>query len=489
MNLTRRGLLAGLGATVVVYPVLARAQAQIGAVAPVATLPEVLFDVEAAVAKAKLGGEVSFAVMDAATGAVLAERHADAMMAPASTLKVVTSLYALQKLGPDHRFVTRVLRSGDDLILAGGADPLLDTDGLARLAADTAKAWQGTPPKRFLVWGGALPRRDRIAEEQDDYLPYNPAISGMILNFNRVHLGWKAGQFMLEARGGSQSPRSYTVAVGAADRASPLFTYDGSGKKESWTMARSAMGKSGARWLPVRRPELYAGDVFQTLCRAKGLVLPTPEVQEAAPNGTEVATLSSAPLSQIIRGMLKYSTNLTAEAIGLSASGAASPQASAQQMQDWLRTILPEDHFEFHDHSGLSAQNRLTAVSLTRLLVKEGDRDGLRDLLKHIPLRDEKGQAKDSDITVLAKTGTLNFVSNLSGYAKAADGREIAFTILTGDEPRRAANEGRELPEGVRSWTRRSKIMQQAMIEGWLDGGPAQIAGPAVAAGQASVVR
>ena len=39
----------------------------------------------------------------------------------------------------------------------------------------------------------------------------------------------------------------------------------------------------------MRRPELYAGDVFQTLARAKGLVLPAPEVGYAAPSGAEIA--------------------------------------------------------------------------------------------------------------------------------------------------------------------------------------------------------
>ena len=75
----------------------------------------------------------------------------------------------------------------------------------------------------------------------------------------------------------------------------------------------SAGGRPGSRWLPVRRPELYAGDVFQTLCRAKGLALPTPEVIDNLPPGEIAASHSSPPLVDILRGMLHYSTNLTAE--------------------------------------------------------------------------------------------------------------------------------------------------------------------------------
>ncbi|MBD9527861.1 D-alanyl-D-alanine carboxypeptidase/D-alanyl-D-alanine-endopeptidase [Paracoccus sp. PAR01] len=478
MSLSRRQLLAGFGVALLpgLLPTLLRAE---GAMPAVSGAPGPFFDPEPLIAKAKLGGEVSFVVTDA-SGKVLSSRHADQVMAPASTLKIVTALYALEKLGPDHRFVTRVWQDGDTLILAGGGDPLLDTDGLAKLATMAAKAWQGAAPKRFVVWGGALPQLERISSEQDEYLPYNPSLSGMILNFNRVHLNWRQGQMSLEARGRSQSPRAYTISVGAADRAKPIFTYDGSGKTEAWTIARGAMGKSGSRWLPVRRPELYAGDVFQTLCRAKGLVLPTPEVATLAPTGAEIARLESEPLSGIVKGMLKYSTNVTAEVIGIAASGAASPTASAAAMGDWLRGLLPDQQFTFHDHSGLSAQNRVSAMTLARLVAQEGSKRGLDDVLKHIPLRDEKGKSKESPIEVLAKTGTLNFVSNLAGFARTSDGREVVFAILTGDEARRAATEGQELPDGVSTWTRRSKVLQQGLIEGWIGALPAQIAAPAV---------
>lgn len=425
------------------------------------------FDPEAAITAAKLGGEVAFAAIDTASGQILASRQAGMQMAPASTLKAVTTLFALDRLGRDHRFATRVLRQGETLVLAGGGDPVLDTDALSRLARETAAAWQGSPPQRFLVWGGALPRIARLSAAQDDHLPYNPTISGMILNFNRVHLSWRAGKMSLEARGASQSPRAYSVTVSGADRGRPLFTYDGSGQRERWTMARGAMGQAGSRWLPVRHPELYAGDVFQTLCRAKGLVLPNPEIADIPPQGEQIARLQSPPLDQILRGMLDYSTNLTAEVVGLTASGAPDLAGSVAAMSDWMRGIDPTAAFAFHDHSGLSPDNRITALTLARLMAGPGRARDLKALLKPIPLRDAKGKKIPSPIRIAAKTGTLNFVSNLTGYAQGAVRPELAFAILSGDEPRRAASEGRELPDGVIGWTRRARHLQQDLIAGW----------------------
>ncbi len=465
-GLTRRGFVAGLG-LLALAPRMTAAQ-QRPAARPLG------FDVEALIAGAALGGEVGFGVIDPATGQVLAQRQGQRAMAPASTLKSVTALYALDRLGEGHRFTTRVIRAGNTLILAGGGDPVLDTDALDELAAAAVadELAAGRPaPTAFAVWGGALPRIDRLDPAQDEHLPYNPSISGMILNFNRVHLDWRQGdkgyQLSLQARGRKLSPRAYTASVAAVNRGLPLFTYE-AGKLENWTIARSSLGKSGSRWLPVRRPELYAGDVFQTLCRARGLALPNPEVIEILPDGAEIARHDSLPLRQIVQDMMEYSTNLTAEVIGLAASGSGDVAASAAVMAEWLREQGIAGDFAFHDHSGLSPQNRISAGTLAALMAGPGRVRDLRGLMKLIALRDARGKRKDSDIRIEAKTGTLNFVSNLAGYAQAPDGRELAFAILAADEARRAASEGQELPEGVMGWTKRAKALQQALIEGWL---------------------
>ena len=61
---------------------------------------------------AGLGGRVGFVVADARTGLVLESSDGDLPMPPASTAKIVTSLYALDRLGPGHRFGTRLIATG-----------------------------------------------------------------------------------------------------------------------------------------------------------------------------------------------------------------------------------------------------------------------------------------------------------------------------------------------------------------------------------------
>uniref|UniRef100_UPI0025E3EDD4 D-alanyl-D-alanine carboxypeptidase/D-alanyl-D-alanine endopeptidase n=1 Tax=uncultured Paracoccus sp. TaxID=189685 RepID=UPI0025E3EDD4 len=427
----------------------------------------VAFSAGPLVAAAGLPGVTAYARLEAADGVLADAALAAAPMMPASTLKAVTALYALDRLGGDRRFTTRVILAGDMLVLAGGGDPVLSTDDLARLATDLA-ATGLPPPARFAVWGGALPQIPEIAPGQADHLAYNPALSGMILNFNRVHLGWRQGgaQMSLEARAAAHSPRAYTITAAPADQPD-LFAWRQDGTRESWTVARSAMARPGSRWLPVRQPELYAGDVFQTMCRAQGLVLPGPEVIDDLPAGETLASHTSPPLRDILRDMLYFSTNLTAEVVGLHASGGADPAASARAMQGWLVAQGQGRDFMLADHSGLSSDSRVTAEGLVRLLAGPGVAAGLPDLLKQDPLDEDLGRDPAQTAEIRAKTGTLNFVSNLAGYLDRADGTRSAFAILTADPTRQAATAGQELPQGVLAWTRAAKRLQRDMLALW----------------------
>lgn len=320
-----------------------------------------------------------------------------------------------------------------------------------------------------------MPRIDEVEPGQAVHLSYNPAISGMILNFNRVHLGWRQSgsdyQMSLEARAEAHSPRAYTITARAGQQAA-LFTYSADEAREHWVVSRAAMGRAGSRWLPVRKPELYAGDVFQTLCRARGLVLPSPEIIEDLPQGTEIAAIDSPPLRNILIGMMRYSTNLTAEVVGLQASEAASLAASGAAMREWWQGAGGTGEVLFADHSGLSAESRITAGGLAQLMAGYGQQNGLRALMKDDPLVDSLGRDPARRARVEAKTGTLNFVSNLAGYADVPEGRDIVFAVFCANLPSRAQSEGQELPAGVSTWTRRAKTLQAALIETWLADDP-----------------
>lgn len=433
-----------------------------------------------AIAAARLGGEIGYIVADTGSGAVLGSYQAKAPMPPASVTKALTTLYVRERLGPSYRFSTRLMATGPlqngelqgDLILAGRGDPSLDTDRLGDLAAALAGTGLRKIKGRFLVWGGALPYIERVAVDQPDFVGYNPAISGIMLNFNRANFVWAAkdGKLALDvnAEGTRFIPPVRVVDVALSPRQAPLFVYESKTPIEQWSVAAPALRKDGSRWLPVRAPVAYAGDVFGTLCAAQGITLPKPAEVAGLPDGARVLVQDrSDSLDPLLRGMLKYSTNLTAEAIGLAASRAANIAASGAAMSAWAQTRFGITA-QFGDHSGLGPNSACTPADMLRVML--GAQSGaLAGLMRERRIDTAGREAADGPLRVAAKSGTMNFTSNLAGYVFAPSGRTLAFAIFAADSPRRAALpvSEREDPKGGEAWNKRARAMQRQMIAAW----------------------
>ncbi|ETW13646.1 D-alanyl-D-alanine carboxypeptidase/D-alanyl-D-alanine-endopeptidase [Roseivivax marinus] len=490
--LTRRRLLAALAATTAAAPAFANApETSLRPLArgedffkrAVPTLDEIA-------SAANLDGFLGCAVGNTETGELLEDLNGAEGLPPASVAKALTASYALEHLGPDHRFVTRLLTSGEvsedgtldgDLILAGGADPTLDTDGLAALAGDLRDAGVSSVTGRLLVWGGALPEVPAIDPGQPDHVGYNPSVAGLNLNYNRVHFEWqRAGegyQVAMDGRSDSLRPPVHMARMVVVARRTPVYTYHDGDARDEWTVAKSALGNAGSRWLPVRRPTLYAGEVFQAVAGSNGLRLKSPEVVDTLPeDARELARRESQPLTDILQDMLKWSTNLTAEVVGCAATAAAtgsvpaSLEASAAELNGWAEAELGVTGIALVDHSGLGEDSRVAPVAMTRALIALRERLDLKPILKPIPMRDDARRIlSNHPLDVHAKTGTLNFVSGLAGYIDCPDGTELAFAIFSGDLDHRAtiAREDREGPPGARTYNTRAKKWQMELIKRW----------------------
>ncbi len=461
----------------------AAAQAGASAVAPRPAVPAAAALIEAA----RLGGSVAYAVADARTGEMLELRDPALALPPASVAKAITALYALEALGAQHRFRTQAIATGPveggrlagDLVLVGGGDPVLTTDTLGDMAAALAAAGLRAVEGRFLIHAAALPFVPQIDPAQPEHVGYNPAVSGLNLNHNRVHFEWRrAGgqwQVAVDARGERFRPAVAMAEVRIVQRAAPLFTFAAEAGRERWTVAAASLGNGGSRWLPVRRPDLYAGEVFRTLARAQGIALPAPQPAAGEMRGTVLAEARSDELAVILRDMLRFSTNLTAEAVGLSASAArggpvGSLAESARRMGAWGAERLGLAAPRFVDHSGLGDAARLSPADMVQALLRAGAEGRLRPILRPFAMRDARGsEIRNHPLRVVAKTGTLNFVAGLGGYLATPSGRDLAFAIFAADVPRRdrLAPSERERPAGGSEWTARARRLQQQLIERW----------------------
>jgi D-alanyl-D-alanine carboxypeptidase/D-alanyl-D-alanine-endopeptidase (penicillin-binding protein 4) len=484
------------------------------------------------VGEAGLTGHIGFALIDMATGEVLDARHPDGAFPPASTVKAITAVYALETLGAEHRFITELRIKGQirdgalrgALALVGGGDPELDTDDLADMLAEAVRNGLTDANGALIVDGGALAAIDRIDPEQPEHVAYNPSVGGLNLNYNRALFEWRKAKgghdLAVRASARRNEPAISAVTVALGTPGSEVFTALGTQQgAEAWEVAPDALGKDGRRWLPVRSPDIYAGDTLRALGAGRGVTLPAP-VARTAPRGmTVIARHESPELRDIIRGMLRWSTNLTAEAIGLAASGADGRaqrdlDQSAGRMAAWMARragLASRTGLVLRNHSGLSADSRVTPLQVATFLraaalgaapaprqinpgglvtltgAAPGDqpaaygapgvaagvrndvdlpRGALHELMRPVALGSGKN-APPKGVQAVAKTGTLLFVRGLIGYLDAASGRRLAFAIYAEDLSRRSGLSDLESDRGATSWSNRARSMERRLLNAW----------------------
>lgn len=444
-------------------------------------------------------GRSGYVLIDADSGAVLEQRGADDLFIPASLAKIPTSLAALHVLDPRERLSTRLMIDGvvdagvlnGDLHLVGGGDPSLDTEDLFSLSEQLRTAGIHQVSGRFFYDGSALPQSEWLERSQPWQAAYNPSLGGLNLNFNRVQLKWIRQYGTLKIRGAAVSDGKVARAPSVRFRirsGGPHFAHETLKTSEVWSLSHSILRKSGSRWLPVRRPGAFAAGVLQALCSEIGIVLPKPEPLVGVPAGHEVASHQSGSVFDLVHGMLKYSTNLTAEALGTATgrkAGIETIDGAARHTASITASEVGEiggngwNGFSLANHSGLSVQTRATPRQIAFTLREASRRYGESyvDLLNDRSLRPEQMDMPRGSIVpshrITAKTGTMHFVRGFAGYLRAGS-RNTVFAFMASDDARRAALDAAFTPyadftpRGSRQWLRHARAFEVAMLKDWI---------------------
>lgn len=176
-------------------------------------------------------------------------------------------------------------------------------------------------------------------------------------------------------------------------------------------------------------------------------------------SGIVVATRSCS-LDLILKQMMKDSDNLYAEAVFYHiAAVTGSRPARAQQSRAAVRRLinrigLPSQHYRIADGSGLSLYNYVTPELETMMLRYAWQQEHIIDrLYNSLPIAGEDGTLKNRMTgtpaagNVHAKTGTLTGISSLAGYCTAGNGHELAFCII--NQGVEKASDGRAFQDAV----------------------------------------
>lgn len=461
---------------------------------------------------------VGYLVFDLTDGRPLAWRNATAGFMPASVAKIPTTVMALETLGPEHRLETRLVSDGvvsdgvlrGRLYLVGGGDPLLEPLNLARFVARLKALGIRRVEGGFHYDDTALPGAAAIDPSQPGDVGYNPGVSALSLAFNRIRLRWRrdvaSGDVTAEAV--AHSDRMEVPLNNVVLRAAPYrkddwqaFYYDGQSSGDSagprWLIS-PRMGRKGRVWLPVKHPAAQTARVLRIMAARQGIALPAPS-PGAAPSSAQVLYRhESRPLMQIIEGSLKFSTNLTAELVGMSAARAlagrpASLAASAHALAEWYRARLPDQDwtgFVLANHSGLSTQSRTSPAQFAAIVDHALDQTfggaPYRSLLPYEAWPGNKRVRRP--ISIWAKSGTMDYARALAGQTQISKNRPLGFALFINDLAARRdydADPSLRVPwrrAQARSWIRRARALEEALVRSWIEqfGKPNSIAEGAV---------
>jgi D-alanyl-D-alanine carboxypeptidase/D-alanyl-D-alanine-endopeptidase (penicillin-binding protein 4) len=336
------------------------------------------------------------------TGKVLFEYRSDEKFMPASTIKVATAAYALDKLGADYRFMTNFYLTDDKvLVIKGYGDPFMVSEELALIAANLKRAGLSSITG-ILVDDTAFDPNIDLDGDSHSTNPYDALNGAVVANFNTINV-IKNGGSVTSAE--AQTP----ITPIARELAAKL----GGGKQ------RINLGKD------KDRSARYAGELLAEFLKNEGLAVSGSVLRGEVPSDAKefYQHKSSKTVSHVVEDLLEYSTNFMANQlflfVGAQAFGSPATEAkSTKALQEFLADKVGWRDFTVMEGSGLSRKNQVTPKHMIALL------NYFEPHEKLLPIKEG---------VFRAKTGTLTGASTLIGYFNTQSGHRIKFALMVND--------------------------------------------------------
>jgi serine-type D-Ala-D-Ala carboxypeptidase/endopeptidase (penicillin-binding protein 4) len=450
------------------------------------TLPPAVIQ---ALARAKVPVEaVSVVVEEAGSRRLVLSHRSGASMNPASVMKLVTTLAALEMLGPTWTWKTPVYTEGavrdgtlhGNLYLQGRGDPKLVAERVWLLL----RRVQGLGI-RHIAGDIVLDRSafEAIAHDPGEFdgeplRPYNAAPDALLLNFKSVLMtfvptaGAQTAELHVEPplagvtwpaqvplRDGPCNDYRGGLRADFSDPARPRFAgrYPAACGEKVWPLAWADPSGFGAR-------------AIEGMWRGIGGQLAGRVREGRVPDGLAPAfALESPPLAELVRDINKFSNNVMTQQLFLTLSmqqgGVGSYAGSRELLQDWWRQRFGTGaEPQMANGAGLSRDDRVSAAALARLLQYAWASPLMPELMSSLPITGLDGTLRPgrwrSEGSAHLKTGSLRDVSAIAGYVHGPDGRRHVLVALVNHPNAGAA---RPALETLVEWTARHPAATQAV--------------------------
>ncbi len=398
--------------------------------------------------------------------------RADVPMNPASVMKLVTTYSALDALGPDFTWKTRITLDGNltgiptnvllngNMLVQGGGDPKLVVERLQALLmqvqATGARAIHGDIVLDRSAF--AVPATDPGEFDGEPLRPYNARPDALLINFkslvmtftpdlpsNRALVRFEpplAGVQVAEsvalvrvARCGDWRSE-LRASVDNPNKIDFLGSYSSACGEKVWSSAYADPASFAAR--AVEGSWRLLGGLLTGVVRDAS----SQELAMLRRTGTLSGTRAAAqfegqslPLLDVVRDVNKYSNNVMAQhlflTLGLHSNldqvKSGTLESSRAALANWWLKNLPGSAAPLMDNgSGLSRNERIAASSLSALLMHAAKSPRANDLADSLPVAGVdaamRERAKGVAGQAFVKTGSLRDVVAIAGYANGQSG-------------------------------------------------------------------
>jgi D-alanyl-D-alanine carboxypeptidase/D-alanyl-D-alanine-endopeptidase (penicillin-binding protein 4) len=405
--------------------------------------------------------QIAIDVVDLKTKKTLYQKNEKVLYRPASNLKILTSAAGLLFLGPDYEFSTRLYHTGQiknstlfgDLYIVGGFDPIFSVDDLDTLLIGleqtgikkiTGNIYADVSAKDSLFWGSGWMWDDDPSSDA-------PYLSALNINENVVKVIYSPTQVgfpvkvKLIPKSNYYSFNNYAV-TSISDSPKVKLNRGWLDRKNNITLSGNLSYSADADTdeINVFDPVKYFLSLFRQKLFENHITFTGIEDTLTLPASANLIGMYKHKYGDIINPLNKESDNLDAEmtlyALADKYYGKPATAENGIKMIDSLITLAGFDPADYRivDGSGVSHYNLISAEIILGVLkyLYYGSPDLFKLFYDSLPIAGDDGtldnRMKDTPAQdkLRAKTGTISGVSCLSGYIKARNGHDIAFSIM-----------------------------------------------------------
>jgi D-alanyl-D-alanine carboxypeptidase/D-alanyl-D-alanine-endopeptidase (penicillin-binding protein 4) len=424
---------------------------------------------------------LSVYVEDVDSGEITLQWLADEPRNPASTMKLLTTLVALDTLGPAYRWKTDVYALGEisggrldgDLMLKGHGDPFLVTERVWQMLRRIRQAGIDEITGDLLIDDSYFDTGayDPAAFDRQPLRAYNVAPNALLMNFKVVRYWFEPNGSSVKVRldpalDNLRVDNRLRVAPGPCRGYQRGITITNSDDNDQ--VMFSGRFPSGCKRYAMDRTVLshneFAYGLFRSLWQESGGVFDGGLKNAVASEEDEpVLSFDSLPLAEMITSVNKHSNNVMARQLlyTLSAEvlGAPGTEAGGREViSGWLvDNKLEFSKLALENGAGLSRESRITAADMGALLRFAWRQPYMPEYLASMSLTGLDGtlsrRFRRGDLVGKAhlKTGSLDHVTAIAGYLQSRSGRRFAVVVLQNFEDVHRGP-GEEVQEALLRW-------------------------------------